>query len=670
MRTILWILTAGVAAAIAAGAGVFVINILTVAAFAIVVFAAKRADAPGELKSWTITRSRWLSSGVPAAIALLVSIQTLAEPYFSDDYAQLLVLEDAESPSDVFIKKNNHWPYWRPVVWLLWWIYSRVSLESAILARVVSICLFTISAALVAPALRRLGAGRGVSVISAMLWAASPIALETASWLTNQYSLAGACIGLALVAYFPVQTITRRSSWILGALATLAYLAKEDAVVWPILLFFAKPTARRIGFARRILIFLPAAAGLLIVTIIRNYAFPEIEYYKRAAGGAIWSLPEQAFSGVQAALSQEKIVSYLLPIRTFGSQFVANVYEWAPVLPFALLAFGARSRGARVGFTRGLVFAIVCAAPVLLFLPFHAEQYGARLLYQSNIGFCWMLAAVLSGISNNARIRCVAIGIIILILGGAAQWNHRSWPMVAAEVRKRIDALAPGVASAPAGSRIVIYGQPEMLHGIMAFRNTTMMALYLKTQRRDVQIATMHSGMWGEVSLAALDKILIYDERRGVVDLTRDFTDRTPPRTMGAGETIQLGNPAAMSNNERDLIFAADAELSENSDGSFTLRAKDENIGTLLFPPIGVPSGSTLQIQADARASVRGVESSYAIFAIYRRGSRLEHTILGPDLKLTLPAEASVVRFVLCVGSTGEGATQCDVRSMLVKHVN
>ena len=195
-------------------------------------------------------------------------------------------------------------PWFRPIGWIAWWVYHQLSPLDATLGHAVNVALFASTAILVAPALRRMGMPRGIASASAFLFALSPAALETTAWVTNVYALLGTLFSVAAIATLPFGRARARQVALPCALASLAFLSREDTYLLPILVAatFARFDPRRaiVGIRRAI----PFLVCVAIVASARFVAIGDAGAYRDAQSGSS-PLMSRALYGLRLALQIE-----------------------------------------------------------------------------------------------------------------------------------------------------------------------------------------------------------------------------------------------------------------------------------------------------------------------------------------------------------------------------
>ena len=171
-----------------------------------------------------------------------------------------------------------------------------------------------VNAALVVPALRRCGAPRGAAAAAAILFAASPAALETTAWLTNQCSLFAGVFAAAAIATIPFGRPRAARMALPALLAGLAFLSKEETFLLPALavLVLARFRVRRLP--RAALAAWPLFLVLGAVVAARAWMLGGLGGHRDPA-----SHQSQLFlgwmSGPRAALESEAPARYFLPMR-------------------------------------------------------------------------------------------------------------------------------------------------------------------------------------------------------------------------------------------------------------------------------------------------------------------------------------------------------------------
>jgi hypothetical protein len=281
--------------------------------------------------------SRWAAlAGLAAAAVLLPS---LAYGFVYDDHrfvegnphlADPSILWRAFSDPACQTADGTHAGLWRPLRTLSFALDRALFGGSPAGPHAVNLALHAAGTSLVFAMLRRFGAGVVPALLGALAYGLHPAQVEVAGWISSR----GDLLAAALVWGAIVCDLGGRARTAL-ALGLAGCLAKEQAVVWPLLTLLAGRLAGRCG--REAL--RPAASALLVVAAFvaaRQLLLEEPAQEGGLGAGAAGPVRLAAMLGHQAWTA-------LLPVGlTFDWQMPASA------APFVVVAFGAAALAAAV----------------------------------------------------------------------------------------------------------------------------------------------------------------------------------------------------------------------------------------------------------------------------------------------------------------------------------
>lgn len=263
-----------------------------------------------------------------------------------------------------------------------------------------NLLLFGLAAVLLAVAARRLGLGRGPSLVVAVLWAASPFTDELAILTAGRIQTLLACTWFLLIIVWPRHDEQwSRSRISLATLFTLAAMAsKETWIVTPALVVLLEIGQRRHGVARASRTAVPFIAAVFVYVFCYFVVFDfGVRDYYHWSFAPLAKVPHQ----LAAFLQLEQLVPISTPFTWRGSVAVAVV--------IGLAASCWRSRVRTVLPAFGLFFLPILPTLMVPYLPqrFTAIPYAGFLLVLS----IWL--------THQLRVvpwrRALQIGVVVVV---------------------------------------------------------------------------------------------------------------------------------------------------------------------------------------------------------------------------------------------------------------
>jgi hypothetical protein len=588
---------------------------------------ARPALAPPRDFAWA--RACWFR-WCPVAVALVATYPTLRLSCVADDWELTHQMARRGYPWEAFAPIAGA-PWYRPVGWLVWWGLAKLAPGSGAAAHGVAVALFAACVALAPGALRRLGVPRGVARVGALLFAASPTALDTVAWAANIYSLLS--LGFALLA---IRALPRRGGslrWLPAvAFTTAACLSKEEALMLPAWAALAGAGGRR----RRWKVGIRAGAIVGIAAAIalgwRLAALGGLGGYVESPGGlAPHILP--SFQHIATVVPGALPGQLLFPLRrpladawlapaALVALFLVSVAAVPPIL-------------ARRTWRPGLALVFVSWIPVLGLVKDEPGFTAARLLFLSSFFACAVAAAWIAECPGADRwhwAATIAVAGLALLCGRS---NLRAWIESSDVLESTRERCGRAARAAPPNAKILVEGLPSRIDGAICFGDDEPFALGGAGGRPDIEWV---GSIRGFGSLAMLLEI------EPVTRAVRNPFAGAPARLLAAGETWSLDGtrPAA-----RDSLIVGSAGVDGWTGGGPLVVWGTGFSACVAFPTIGVPEGAELEIACDASASLRdGSLGKLPLVATIPNENGLTRMLIDPGT-YRLPPGATRLRLEL-----------------------
>lgn len=597
------------AAGLAAGRFAWGVPLLNALFAAGLLAAARASERAAGASPWTRFRSRAASRWLPAALACACAAPTLTLPYFADDYGLLEHNEAIASPLVSMATSFDGW-FFRPIPTLGWWVFARVAPFEPGLPRGVAIALLASAAALVTPALRRFGVRRDVAAAAALLFASSPVALETVVWLVNFYSLWALVFFLGALTRLPARIASRRSGAVLFALSLGAFLSKEDTFLLPVVAFAAVGRFRRRRAGRAIRAVAPILSALTIAVALRFVALGGFGGYRDpATGGSLLAFAPAAFL---EAFRSDPFCGYFLPVRRDGASPASGVlWGLTLLLPIAALPLAGASRAGSRAVRAGLVVALLGVLPSLPMLPVGPGLATLRVLYVSAVGFAAILAAPVVHPRLGRAAKIAWMGLTLAVSVAAGQGNLSEWRHIAGQLHAAIRGAAPFLGAAKPGSRFAVLEVPTG-RGVNALGAGKLVGLSRGVGRPDLTLLA------GPVAIGAFQGFLWFDAQSGML-VGHTGSPGKPPFAvvkLSCGDRWTLDFHEA-SDRARCLVQGL-RRASSTLTGAWTLEGASA-AGLLALPVLDLPGNCAYTISLDGRASDRrgralGLPAAVSVF--------------------------------------------------------
>jgi hypothetical protein len=320
----------------------------------------------------------------------------IATTFLGDDYLFRAFGRLEQSPFVAFAADKHGGEYYRPVPMLLWWLLERLGGGRLWPFAATAFLLHCACAALLALVAKRLGAPRRAAAVAFALFLAAPAQREAALWFSASTDLLAAAAMLgALFCFLSTGRIGRVASL---ALAVVAFLSKETALVLPLLIalvcwYRLGPDDRqgRAAFREMATSAVPFCVLAAAYVLVRSLVLHGIGG-NNDPRAPVWAVALQIFAGCAHA------VSAYAPLPDWSALLVGGVVLGATGLVLR------RSRLAALAW----VWVVVAVLP----LPAAGWLVGARYFYFSAAGLMLLVALALE------RVRPWVSALVVLALLG------------------------------------------------------------------------------------------------------------------------------------------------------------------------------------------------------------------------------------------------------------
>lgn len=403
------------------------------------------------ISSW---RAAYLA--LPPLVAALTSLNTLWNEFASDDLQQVLgnaliksfgnlpraftVSGWAFSSNDIRFAADA---YYRPMLNVLFTINYGLFGPVAWGWHLTNLLIHSAAAVLVFVVLNEMTGRRWVALITALLFAAHPVHVESVAWISGVTDPMLAVFVLLAFYFYLKFRRSNRIQWIAiaGAFYLLALMCKETALALPLIIIYCElvhfnedsPLKRRITLAR---------------TPLLAFAFPLVVYFflRYVALGTPW-LSGDSINPLDYGLRTTPLalVKYLkLLLIPFGYSFqhyttlvgsLARPAFIVPVLIIAVVAAAIWLSKSRLLRFAAMWFAIWVAPSLAVLRQYDPESLiQERYLYLASIGFCLALALGIEWLSQRklfgapgSRAAAVVTVAIVLLWSVVSIRQNRVW---------------------------------------------------------------------------------------------------------------------------------------------------------------------------------------------------------------------------------------------------
>lgn len=572
------------------------LNAVTGAAMLLILFVGLRRGS-GRAGDLPMPRRRGFEYFLPAAVAALAAAPTLALPFFADDFC--LYTGRGSLPNFWYaVQPDPDQMFLRPVGWTIWWLLGKYHISPAA-AHALAVVMFAASAALAAPALRKLGMPRGAAVWSAVFFALHPFALETVSWLANYYSLCSLGFALAAIVVLPVRKFTFWRGAGCFLLAILSFLSKEEAIPWlPVAAIFIVSRGKLARLPKAFLYSLPIVLAAGAAVLLRFVALDGIGGYKDMTTGRpvqLWHYRR----GLTDALAAEIPSYYFIPTR--ASCYPPEARGWLRLLGLAFVyicAFAKPNKPAARALLLLLLLFLPMMAPVSAMIPVAHDLAGGRLIFSFSLFFCAAAAALIASFPGGKILKLGAMLLLGSSLAVAGIYNFKAWEASGRLVHDGLQFVTKEVAElmTPRPIRIAIVGFPDSVSGVVCLRNATSAAMTAAMPDDSLSINAPPLDLGNVQFVYEVD----YKDRRA-----RLLPNPDNNIILEAGQPILFN--LQKGSLDRGLVHALSVTQEDGPEGEWLLRGNYFGSG-LLLPTIRGEKHSKLQLKIDGRVEGGAME--------------------------------------------------------------
>jgi tetratricopeptide (TPR) repeat protein len=425
-------------------------------------------------------RFRWLLLGVTVLCAVAAYARAASFQFVYDDLGQIIYNPLIKSwtlaltyfRSHVWAQNTGVAMYYRPAFML--WLTANYKLfgVNPFYWHLAAIGLHVVCCILVYFLVWRLTEDQWITAVSAVLFALHPAHVETVAWVSGATdSLMAALLLGSLLGYLKHRDSGKSTDgWLWGSLllASLAVLAKETAIILPVLIFnyqwfFPQEAAtRKMRLSSAVRAAIPYGVVSLLFLIARTFALKSLTPSTRA--GLHSTLP--AWPQIVAFYGAHGLFPFHLTVF-YNLVSVAHIGLWNFVLPLALVLAGAAALDYLSG--RSRLWGFLYAWCLIMLIPMlnvtfwnNTENVHDRYLYLPSVAICVMLALGLAWLKQrNVVVATVAMLVLVLAYASVTTLELPYWENEAVLAQRGID-VSPGNPIAPqlAGNTLIRQQRP------------------------------------------------------------------------------------------------------------------------------------------------------------------------------------------------------------------
>lgn len=411
------------------------------------------------------SRYWWLPGLVLATLAFLPSLTF----YFtSDDFTFVLFAAQHQpfyqSPQNLF---------YRPLPNLLWQFdYSLWGLN-ALGYHLTNLVLHLANVYLVGLLTLKLTANRTAALLSSLLFGLLPVHVEAVAWLSGRPDLLTTFFGLLTLLFWLtfLGAFAKKYYWFSLLAFGLAIFSKEAAAGLPFVLlawaFFLHKPAKFHQWLNLILTLIPYALLIVIYLAVRISILGGLGGYgENGAGGGSWlNILWNVTGGLWLPLF------FPLNLQILGGLIAATLALILIGLYIGL--FWQRRKFSKIV---GSLFALLlmyggmlAALPIA---PVSTNLAQSRLLYLPSVGFCMLLAILLTALKANKvkKVNWLSCGIAVVYIAGLAVVLY-PWAVAGSLIRDTFNQLAEANLPIQSGDTVYYNNLPDNYAGAYVWRN-------------------------------------------------------------------------------------------------------------------------------------------------------------------------------------------------------
>jgi hypothetical protein len=398
---------------------------------------------------WRGRQPRWQTVTLIASLTALtvIAFRSALFLYFLSDDFILVTLARTVALRQWFTTAGGD-GFFRPIGYLSLALTSMWAGVNPVAWHATAVALHAANVVLVFLLSTRLPLSRLASAFAAALFAIHGTRPEAVVWIAGRFDLVATLFLLGGLLFFARSCPA--ASLICMA---LAILGKESAYIFPLLLLLflvAKGDLSRRWIGSLTLFFATAAA----LFAYRWWLCGGIGGYRDTQTGEPQALT--VGPATVKALGLRMWTALFFPIN-----WSTEPHVWLTALLLGYigaLAWFVRSHPDRTLIAWALGFAAVSALPALPLLAIGADLSNSRVLYLPSVGFCWLLAAAIDGLSG--RFRWAIAAVIFAFHFAALGHNLDAWEYASRKAKSACVAPAEGIT--PPGS---LLGVPFFANG-------------------------------------------------------------------------------------------------------------------------------------------------------------------------------------------------------------
>jgi hypothetical protein len=406
-------------------------------------------------------------AAVAITVTTIAAFAWTARVYFlSDDF---LLLGHARAPFPGWwrlLSTPGGDGFFRPVGYISYFLSSKWAASNTDAWHWIGILMHTADSILVYVLVAVIGHSRFTAWLAATLFALHGAHPEAVVWLAGRFDLLATLLFLlGMIAFVRSVDASPQRCFLYQAIALMlmvgALLTKESAYAFPLIavLFLACHA----DASRRLRLAVPIVVVTASMFVYRWTLFGGIGGY-RGQDGRPEAMSLDAISAIKALVLRLWAILFFPIDWSVAPGMVLGAISIIYLIALAVL-FSARAEFRRLIFAAA--FTVLAALPAVPQLLIGADLQKSRVVYLPSIGFCLLLAILLTRFPT--KLRWALASAVILFQGAALGHNLATW-------RKASDAVQSACAAVAAcpvkpDQKILVTGLPHSINGVYAFAN-------------------------------------------------------------------------------------------------------------------------------------------------------------------------------------------------------